>query len=187
MHGINEVWMLQVALTNGVIKNNYIRSRAEVCIKGFLNGGTGEDPKGADACATLAENLLKQIHTPTAPNFKPIVEWFAAHKKKHYFMTVAGRNVEISAAPMDGKNPGAVYVRVNHEYVGKIVPSGAFYTSGATLEETVAKQDVLAALAVFSIAREAALMDLKQEAGVQEIKSSSGYVASGHIGFKIIP
>lgn len=179
MQGINEVWMLQVALTNGVIKNNYIRSKAEVCIKKFLGEGTWEDPQGGFSAqqAVIADTLLKQASAPPVSNFKPIVEWFAAYKKKRYFMTTEGRNVEVSAAPMDGKNPGAVYVRVNHEYVGKIVPSGAFYTSGATLENAAVKQDVLGVLASFSIGREAALAELKQQAGVQEVKSPSGYWA----------
>jgi hypothetical protein len=41
------------------------------------------------------------------------------------FNTEAGK-IQFSLAPATGKNPGCIYVKVDGEYVGKILPNGTF-------------------------------------------------------------
>lgn len=139
-NGLNEAWMLYVALKQGRL-GTYSNAALKL-IGQFLQGGTWEDPAGAlsnsqikAADIILQASASNQHSAPEKHNqtvdLTPIIKRFAATKSK-----VLLNELELSAAPSGGANPGAVYVRVKGCYAGKITPAGDF--KPATLEWDVA-------------------------------------------------
>lgn len=184
MKGLNEVWELHVALHNNTLPfTKWERAQAEVIVSAFLGsftGGTWENPVGAlnNDGIKVADQLLKKAHLRklnppmkyAVAGFKVIADWFVSHKKKVLFLTPEGRPIELSAAPMDGKNPGAVYVKVHNAYAGKITPNGTYLPSTDKFNKEPIKADITAALeervsAMLAEAKASAVADTKMEAG----------------------
>lgn len=132
-NGLNEAWMLHVAIQQGKLSGVF-KHNAEYYIGKFLGlGGTWENPDGKALNADeikAADVILAKINKPKTPkvDLSAIVARFATKKIKVHLTFMQG-DLELSAAPMTGKNPGAVYVRVGYEYAGKIVPSGKFWAN----------------------------------------------------------
>ena len=182
---ISEIWMLQVALTNNAIPNAYLRSKAQVLVNQFLSGDqySWENQLqwtyGGHAWVEKADALLAQIAAMNAagkkpkPNFKVIAQWFSFNKKPQQFTLPSGY-LQLKAAPMDGKNPGAVYLSVNGVYMGKISVFGVLspLTSLDPFEGEV--YDALNAFAA-SVAPAVQAAGFSEEA---EIKSPKGYSVS---------
>lgn len=61
-------------------------------------------------------------------------------KKPHF----VADGIEFSQAPATGKNPGAVYIKVNSEYAGKIL-NGAYAATSAAPADTLARLAAVAA------------------------------------------
>lgn len=175
MNGLNEAWMLHVALKERAGNMSVThRFQGALLVQKFLGEGTWEDPQGALTEQDIAHaEYLCAASMPSKPNklkpneLKPIADWFQISKVKKNF---AG--LFLSAAPDSGKNPGCVYLKdgpsYGAAYLGKITPQG--YFKGVELSASQ-----IAALKTYADECAQAIAAMQANSGTQEVKSPNGY------------
>lgn len=175
MNGLNEAWMLHVALKEraGSLPKIYLIEGTHIVQK-FLGGGNWEDPQGtlteldiARAEYLCAASLPSKSNKLKPGDLKPIADWFQISKGKKSF-----DGVYLSAAPMTGENPGCVYLKdgpsYGAAYLGKITPQG--YFKGVELSASQ-----IAALKTYADECAQAIAAMQANSGTQEVKSPNGY------------
>jgi Family of unknown function (DUF6011) len=105
----------------------------------------------ADCAAAITQRRIEaQASAKTAPvvNLAPVVAFLAAARDgknggqplkspKTRFAAPGSGELTLSLAPLTGKNPGAVYVKLNGEYAGKVTAEGAAYGLSSELVDTL--------------------------------------------------
>jgi hypothetical protein len=111
----------------------------------------------ATSPTTAAGEPPRPPAAPVLPGAASLVAWFgnaskSGLKKPRITLTVDGASVQFSLAPSTGKNPGCVYTKVNGEYRGRLLSSGAYIGFGGDSPEVKqvlsCKSDDLLSLAI---------------------------------------
>jgi len=89
---------------------------------------------------TVAGEPPRPPAAPVLPGAAGLVAWFgnasrSGLAKPRLTLTVDNAIVQFSLAPSSGKNPGCVYTRVNGEYRGKLLSTGAYIGFGGDSPE----------------------------------------------------
>jgi hypothetical protein len=93
--------------------------------------GVGASHATADACARAKALAAPKATVTIAGDMAPVVAFLNRGKASGLkapavsFLAPRGGTLTISLAPDSGRNPGAIYVKVNGDYVGKISPDGS--------------------------------------------------------------
>lgn len=106
----------------------------------WTKGVQGVKHASLDACRTAAAHRQTQPAAAAAPvlDLSAVVAFLVAARDganggkplkfpQTRFAAPGSGELQLSLAPLTGKNPGAVYVKLNGEYAGKVTATGAAY------------------------------------------------------------